>query len=445
MADAAAPKATPRPHGGAKNKLLRKVQAMNAAMEAENRKAREASEAHIAALKAQIQGCTEVLHRLRHERSSRDYQASLAKREALRRELAGAEHDAEPSTHMSALDAHMSASKAMHASQERLIKEEFALEIHREATRRSRDAAGHVKHATGWDGDTHAKEMLLRTPVWLGESDPSRLCLPWSRFDFVPSIPWHSAAAELERLPVVAGGLRDGSEVLEPAEARSLLASLRLPRGRARVTAAQAVAAGSQGHRSSPSLRASGSAVTFKSSTRSRGDVNAKPAASPPPPPRAVSLPRTGLTLTPHMLQALPPHLIGKPLHPAYLLPSRATHSAPWRDSDPLGSVFSVAPHEPPATDAEQRRGHKNTSPDRVHYNPAGDGKQQWRQPGPAPYPVFSTFALNDTYARELAAAEAAAREARFLQATAEDADEYGGEGGDAGEDEDERAHDFDA
>lgn len=68
--------------------------------------------------------------------------------------------------------------------------------------RRHNPPTGIVDHPVKWSKETDAGNVLLRINAPLGESDPSLLKVGWTRFDFIPTVPWRDVRqGELFRGP----------------------------------------------------------------------------------------------------------------------------------------------------------------------------------------------------------------------------------------------------
>ena len=97
-------------------------------------------------------------------------------------------------------------------------------------------------------------------------------------------------------------------------------------------------------------------------------------------------------------LDSLSPEQLRKPLHPAYLLSSTASHDGPWKKPDPKGKDFSALPTDKAPTANEILRAKLYTMPDRSFYNPREDGKKEFLKPDPHPYPIFSSVPANSAW-----------------------------------------------
>ena len=128
-----------------------------------------------------------------------------------------------------------------------------------------------------------------------------------------------------------------------------------------------------------------------------QGLVNTK-RLSPVP---SATVKRRQITLRPipqEFLDSLSPEQLRKPLHPAYLLSSTATHDKPWKKPDPKGQNFSSLPADKAPTANEILRAKQYIVPDRSFYNAREEGKPEFLKPDPHPYPIFSSVPANSAW-----------------------------------------------
>ena len=110
---------------------------------------------------------------------------------------------------------------------------------------------------------------------------------------------------------------------------------------------------------------------------------------------------RRQITLRPipqDFLDSLSPEQLRKPLHPAYLLSSEASHTDPWKKPNPKGKEFSIPPANKAPTANEILRAKQYIVPDRSFYNPRDDGKREFLKPDIHPYPTFSEVPANSAW-----------------------------------------------
>lgn len=278
------------------------------------------------------------------------------------------------------------------------------------AARLSNHPDGSARHAASWDVNVTSPAPIYRTRVGLGDAEPERLRVEWTRFDFTPTVPWQPASSSK--------GLR-GEEAESGATAGTGAASPgRSLRGRGRLPSSSAL------------LSSSGASVLLQQQQQ-QGDGGGVAGGS-----------ASGGTLLPPALSAmlLSPSERALPLRPEYILPSAAQHASPFVTL--VGRPrrhFSQPPRDRPPTDAEARQARDFAVPDRTLFRPEEEGKPRW-QPPPLPArgrtaagALFLCLEADADWLRARDAAAAAEAERRFYAQGDEGGEEGAGEDAEGG------------
>jgi len=193
-----------------KEELLRAVRRQNRHAERAREAARAAAEAKVAELREAAEQCRATMTRLRAERDGGDYALARRRRDECLAEAAAVEAGLDPVSELAAVDAAITAAAARARAREAAEAAEYVAAA-RAVNRRLHPEPAVFPHARGWDRESRlAGEAILRRvdPEGDKDLDASRLVVGWTRFDFVPSVPWRKGRAqELETVGKLDGML----------------------------------------------------------------------------------------------------------------------------------------------------------------------------------------------------------------------------------------------
>ena len=316
-----------------------------------------------------------------------------------------------------------------HAAELQAEQRRLAEHLRVTAARLSNHPDGSARHAASWDVNVTSPASIYRTRVGLGDAEPERLVVEWTRFDFSPTVPWQPPSSKTSRGPrsgeEAGGGAIAGTGAASPGRSLRGASGGRLPSS------------------SSALLSSSGASVLLQQQQQQQqqqgGDRGGAAGGS------VGGSTRGGggggsLLLPPALTAMLSPSERALPLRPEYLLPSAAQHASPFVTL--VGRSrrhFSQPPRDRPPTDAEARQARDFAVPDRTLFRPEDEGKPRWRPP-PLPAQgrtaagvLFLRLEADADWLRARDAAAAAEAERRFYAQGDEGGEEGAGEDGEGG------------
>jgi len=186
-----------------KEELLRAVRRQNRHAERAREAARAATELRVVELREAAEQCRATMTRLRAERDGGDYALARRRRDECLAEAQALEDSLDPQSELAAVDAAISAAAVRARAREEAEAAEYVAAAKAVHARLHPEPAVYP-HPSGWDRESRlAGAAIARRvdPEGDKDLDPSRLVVGWTRFDFVPRVPWRKGRyQELETI-----------------------------------------------------------------------------------------------------------------------------------------------------------------------------------------------------------------------------------------------------
>ena len=457
-----------------KEQMLRKLRRMNQRAEQEREHNTYNMEHKVNELRDQISAATATMHRLREDKTSTDYLAAKDTRDTLTKQMNQLLAELNPLTEFERVNQQINQAKQEGKSNE-ISQVRTYMNTASKIQKKFHHTTTIYPHPEPWNGDQDAGNLIVREIHHLGESDPSLLNVPWTRFDYVPSIPWrdvrqgeltkHSGPGLLtyrtrktDMLDARVTTSREGtSPIMNPGgitsrrshrsttiniantpQANNTTTNMSEPLPSAffnENSSDDNEPTGFDNQSDPPSFTntATHQIPTLPLSTLSSlssTSFNRTTKSKLPPVPSA-TIPRRpvmDLKIPTHLLDTLSPAQKRVPMHPAYQLDSVVHHPIPWRKPEKKPQLFSELPRNKAASSNDIARAKKFIVPDRVYYDPVNDGKVPWLKPEPNAIPIFSNLPLDAEWLSIFGTVEADELQQRFFHNTTTDNDQYEGE-----------------